>query len=199
VKGHYESPGKNLLARHYEHPSDRPKIFISELRVARLALEAQTIIHALIDEVDPALPARIDFCASGRPWSLSFAACETLRAHSEYAAWVAAFGFRPNHFTVDVGSLREYSSIEAVNELLKNRGFVLNASGGEIKGSPCTLLEQSSVMASAIDVQFDDGIHAVPGCYYEFARRYPMPNGQTYQGFIAASADRIFESTNKRS
>jgi hypothetical protein len=37
----------------------------------------------------------------------------------------------------------------------------------------------------------------VPACYYEFARRYPIANGELYQGFIAASADKIFESTNR--
>ncbi|MBI5535684.1 MAG: DUF1338 domain-containing protein [Deltaproteobacteria bacterium] len=196
-RGRYEFPAKKLLARHYEHPSDRPKIFVSELRVAELAPEAQAIIHGLVEAIDPARTERLDFCASGRPWSLTHAACEALRVHSEYAAWVAAFGFRPNHFTVDVGSLRAFGSIEALNALLKEHGFVLNASGGEVKGSPATLLEQSSVLANVIDVPFDDGVHRVPGCYYEFARRYPMADGRTYQGFIASSADRIFESTDK--
>lgn len=39
----------------------------------------------------------------------------------------------------------------------------------------------------------------IPSCYYEFARRYPDPRtGRVYDGFVAASADKIFESTNKR-
>jgi hypothetical protein len=46
---------------------------------------------------------------------------------------------------------------------------------------------------------FEEGSFEVPGCYYEFARRYAMPSGQLYQGFIAKSADKIFESTNKLS
>ena len=37
----------------------------------------------------------------------------------------------------------------------------------------------------------------VPSCYYEFAKRYSDSTGQIYQGFVTASADKIFESTNK--
>ena len=36
----------------------------------------------------------------------------------------------------------------------------------------------------------------VPSCYYEFARRYPLPSGELFQGFVPASADKIFESTD---
>jgi hypothetical protein len=39
--------------------------------------------------------------------------------------------------------------------------------------------------------------HEIPTCYYEFARRYPLADGRLYQGFVAASADRIFESTHR--
>ncbi len=52
-------------------------------------------------------------------------------------------------------------------------------------------------MASEIPVKFDDGLHNIPGCYYEFAKRYPLANGKLYQGFVAKSADKIFESTNR--
>ncbi len=64
--------------------------------------------------------------------------------------------------------------------------------GGEIKGSPQQLLEQSSTIADQVPVEFDEGIKNIPSCYYEFARRYPMDNGSLYQGFIAASADKNF-------
>ena len=47
-------------------------------------------------------------------------------------------------------------------------------------------------------MKFDDGSKVIPCCYYEFARRYPLPNGNLFQGFVAKSADKIFESTNRR-
>ena len=53
-------------------------------------------------------------------------------------------------------------------------------------------------MADKIDVNFTDGQHQIPGCYYEFARRYAGADGEIYQGFIAASADKIFESTDAK-
>jgi hypothetical protein len=43
---------------------------------------------------------------------------------------------------------------------------------------------------------FTEGEFDIPGCYYEFARRYPDADGKLYSGFIAKSADKIFESTN---
>ena len=39
-------------------------------------------------------------------------------AESEYAAWVAAFGFRVNHFTVDVGALSTFPDLEALDAFL---------------------------------------------------------------------------------
>ena len=73
---------------------------------------------------------------------------------------------------------------------------MLNTSGGEIKGSPEVCLAQSSTMADSMPVAFSDATVAIPSCFYEFAQRYAMANGELYQGFVAASADKIFESTN---
>ena len=197
-RGDYTFPEKKLVARHYEPTSgDRPKIFISELRVAQLDAEAQSILGGLIDQVGASTAARFDLCVSGRPWKLDHASYARLRAQSEYAAWVAAFGFRPNHFTVLVNALETLPSLEEVNAFLEAEGFLLNEAGGKIKGNPEARLEQSSVLANNIDVAFEDGIHTIPGCYYEFAKRYPLPDGMLYEGFIAASADKIFESTDR--
>jgi hypothetical protein len=197
-KGRYRFPEKKLVARHFEPPRpDLPKIFVSELVLEELSPLARTIVEELVDQVDPQRAARFDFCILGRPWRVTYKVYEQLAAESEYAAWVAAFGFRPNHFTVDVGSLRTLSSIAQVNDLLRAHGFTLNTSGGEIKGSPAELLEQSSVLANIVEVPFEDGRYRIPACYYEFAKRYPLPDGRLYQGFIAASADKIFESTDR--
>ncbi|MEM0515849.1 DUF1338 family protein, partial [Pseudoalteromonas sp. YIC-827] len=94
--------------------------------------------------------------------------------------------------------LAQFDTIEQVNQKLKDAGFALNTSGGEIKGSPEVLLEQSSTLADDARVKFSDGEFAVPSCFYEFALRYLQPNGEIYTGFVAASADKIFESTNAR-
>jgi hypothetical protein len=194
--GSYTFEEKRLVAKHYEAPG-LPKVFISELQVEQFDAEFRKSVSGMVGEMDMSYPGRFDLCVSGRPWDLSYEVYQQLREASEYAAWVAAFGFRPNHFTVLVNELTTFDSLQQVNDLLEEEGFVLNDSGGKIKGTPEQMLEQSSTIANNVDVLFSDGVHRIPGCYYEFARRYPGPDGQLYQGFIASSANRIFESTDR--
>ncbi len=106
------------------------------------------------------------------------------------------WGYRANHFTVSVNHLQCYNSLEAVNEKVKSAGYLLNTSGGEIKGNKDVMLEQSSTMADTMSVDFSDKRMSIPSCFYEFAKRYHTSNGKIYTGFVAASADKIFESTN---
>lgn len=196
---HYRFAAKKLKARHYEHPDPAvPKIFISELLLEECSPTLQAIVSGLLAQMPAKAPDDPAFLASGRPWDLSFADYETLIAESEYAGWLAALGFRANHFTVSVNQLPGFDSVAAVNARLKAEGFVLNSAGGDIKGSPAVMLEQSSTMADRVPVAFSDGSHAIPGCFYEFAFRYPRADGRLYSGFVEASADKIFESTNVR-
>jgi hypothetical protein len=48
-----------------------------------------------------------------------------------------------------------------------------------------------------IQLKIVEGLKEIPACYYEFAKRYPDADGKLYSGFIAKSADKIFESTDK--
>lgn len=200
VRGDYEFTAKNLTAVHFEHQdnANHPKIFLSQLNVEPLSDDCQHIIAKLDSQVDAALTGEVDFLFSGRPWELSFADYILLLQESEYAAWTAAFGYRANHFTVSINHLLTFFDIESLNKLLQQEGFRLNQSGGLVKGTPEQLLEQSSTMADMVHVKFSDTAHTIPGCFYEFAKRYPQSNGRLYQGFIAASADKIFESTDNK-
>lgn len=197
-QGEYHFEQKKLYARHYEHPDPlQPKVFISELLLAQCSPTLQQQAQALIEQVDPARPGEAAFLYSGCPWSMiTYAQYQQLAAESEYAAWVAAWGYRANHFTVSVNELTAFATLEAVNERLQDAGFKLNNSGGLIKGSPAALLEQSSTMADHYLLEFADGSFTIPSCFYEFARRYPTADGSLYTGFVAASADKIFESTH---
>lgn len=197
-KKDYHFKTKKLYAKHYEHSNEKmPKIFISELLIDQLSLGAQKTIEGVIEQLSDSAITSPEFSYSGRSWDLSYTVYEQLAAESEYASWVAAIGFRPNHFTVFVNSMKNYNTIEKVNQFLEANGYTLNSSGGKIKGTPDELLEQSSTMAELVRVGFSDGFHEVPGCYYEFARRYTDAQGHLYQGFVATSADKIFESTNR--
>lgn len=195
-KGEYQFKVKKLYAEHFEHPH-LPKVFISELLVEQLSASAQKMIESLISSMNFRLNERPDFCISGRPWEISYKDYQTLLAESEYAAWMSAFGFRVNHFTVLVNELKTFKNLKDVNSALKEAGFRLNTSGGEIKGSSQIGLEQSSTLAEPVSVSFRDGTFSIPGCYYEFAHRFPV-NGALYNGFVEQSADKIFESTNVR-
>lgn len=198
-KGDYNFEAKKLSAKHFEHPDDtQPKVFISELRVNELSEKVQTIIERLVDAMDADAVHADNFLYSGRHWAISKEDYDILLDESEYAAWLAAWGFRANHFTVSVNHLNHIDTLSDVNEQLKSAGFVLNSAGGEIKGGPEVYLAQSSTMADKAEVAFSDAAAVIPSCFYEFAQRYTMPNGERYQGFVAASADKIFESTNAK-
>ncbi len=198
-KQDYHFKVKKLYAKHYEHEGDprQPKIFISELILDQFSSELQSVINSIVDQIPEEKIRSPEFSYSGRSWDLSYNQFEKLSSESEYAGWVASIGFRPNHFTVFVNEMKKFNTIQKVNEFLESRGYILNSSGGKIKGNAEEFLEQSSTMAETVSVQFDEGQFKVPGCYYEFAKRYPQNNGKLYQGFVAASADKIFESTNR--
>ncbi len=190
---------KKLVAFHYEHSDlSLPKVFISELETRKFSATVQAAAKLAADSVPKDLVKKDEFLWSRRPWKASYKTYQELLTESEYAAWMYAFGFRSNHFTISVNALKSFEDLQAVNAFVKGSGYALNAAGGEIKGVPSDLLEQSSTLAEKASVDFEEGSFEIPSCYYEFARRHPMKNGQLYGGFLAANADKIFESTNVR-
>lgn len=195
--GQYDFSAKKLDAKHFEHTdSTMPKVFISELRVEEFPSDVQSIINGLIAQLPDNVSERPDFLYSGRMWEISSKDYETLLDVSEYAAWLAAWGYRANHFTVSINHLDNFDDILTVNATLKEAGYALNSNGGEVKGDEGVKLEQSSTLADKALVDFSDKSQEIPSCFYEFAKRYPLSNGELYTGFVAASADKIFDSTN---
>lgn len=194
-KGQYDFPAKKLKAYHFEKEGF-PKVFISELLVESFDKKSKALLEAFISTI-PKQTSVEELFEREKFWELSIEDYEYLCSKTEYGAWVGAWGFRPNHFTVLVNSLKKFTSLEALNLFLKQKGFLLNSSGGEIKGSREELLQQSSIMADRSMVEFKEGMREVPSCYYEFALRFKDKEGELYEGFIAASADKIFESTNE--
>lgn len=198
-KGEYIFEAKHLFAKHFEHKTDKmaPRVFISQLILEDFSEFLQKTIKETLDSADDKAYQDSELIFKGRIWKKpSYETYKKLREESEYAAWMYVYGFRANHFTVSVDHLQNYNDIHAVNQLIKDNGFKMNDSGGEVKGTPEELLEQSSIMAEIIEVDFEEGKFNIPACYYEFAKRYPDSDGKLYSGFIAKSADKIFESTN---
>lgn len=199
VKGEYHFNTKKLTAKHMEHKNDSsiPKVFISQLEISECSDFVQKTALQCIDKIPAKLLNSEEILYAGAQWGeLDYYIYQKLLKESEYAAWVYVFGFRANHFTVHVNYLKQFNSVELVNAFLKENHFKLNVSGGEIKGTPEQKLEQSSTMANEVNIKFKQGTYPVLNSFYEFAKRYPLDNGGLYQGFIAASADKLFESTN---
>lgn len=200
-RGEYVFEEKHLFARHFELKAfkDAPRIFISELQTEKFSPFVKKTVKKLVDEIPAAMFGSEKLVHSGRLWGKpSFEIYQKLKDESEYAAWVYVYGFRANHFTVSINFLKKYETIQKVNQFLKDNQFSLNDSGGEIKGTPAELLEQSSIKAGKLPVEFIEGTYTIPSCYYEFARRFPDKDGNLYGGFIAKSADKIFESTDNK-
>lgn len=194
----YSFEQKRLRAWGYIHPDRYPRIFLSELETEKFSSEFQDLVAGLCAQVPLSLVDGPSAFRAGRIWSpIEYDTWLTLREESEYAAWLAALGLRANHFTISVNALRTFADLASLLDFIESEGFNLNVAGGRIKGDPSLLLEQASTLADRVPVRFAGGeTHHVPTCYVEFARRYPRPDGKIYQGFVAASADRIFESTD---
>ncbi|OMH33286.1 DUF1338 domain-containing protein [Motiliproteus sp. MSK22-1] len=195
----YIFKSKNLIAKSYNHSDkDAPKIFLSELQRHHLSDSSQKILSRLVSDIPANCLNGCSIFFDDLLWSpISIEDYDTLLSESEYAAWTATMGLRANHFTVSVNHLKQFNEVSDINQLLKDCGFAINTSGGEVKGTPEIYLEQSSTLADKITVEFADGTERViPSCFYEFAKRYPMSDGELFQGFVADNADRIFESTN---
>lgn len=195
----YHFEAKKLVAKSYRHADETlPRIFLSELQRHLLSSESQAILHTMVDQIpaNPVVDASIFW--SGIHWQpVTFIAYTALLKESEYAAWMSYMGLRANHFTVSINHLKTLTDLQPLLDVLTAAGFNINDVGGQIKGTPAELLEQASTMADKVQITFaDNEVATIPSCFYEFAKRHPDANGNLFQGFVAANADKIFESTN---
>jgi hypothetical protein len=192
----YAFEDKKIRAYGYLHPEKRwPRIFLSELETEKLSPATRQTIDSLVAQVEPQRVKDPGVLNGGPLWApVSRETYLALLAESEYAGWVAVNGLCANHFTVSVNGLSTFSTLEDLLELLQSEGFEMNTAGGLIKGSPDVLLEQGSTVADRRIVRLAGGEETeITTCYVEFARRY-----QDFDGFVPASADKIFESTDVR-
>ena len=198
IKDFYDFPEKKLHALYLGHENATwPRVFISELRVEDCPAVVQDRVHAALGAAPDCHEEPLEeILTHGRYWPLGYAEYAEVAAVSEYAGWVLAHGICVNHFTIDINALNTFAGINEFCEELEMQGYLLNKSGGMIKGSEETGLMQASTMAPEVAVQFDDIEADIPGCYVEFAQRFVSAEGEQFDGFIAAQANKIFESTN---
>jgi hypothetical protein len=209
---------KKLHAYWYAPPAPHyPRIFLSELWVGGMPGNVQRVIKSYtqhltadpVDALDFSDPAAIDGFLHSSCWGLpTFGDYEALAAESEYAAWAIYNRYYLNHFTISVHGLPPgFNTVPDFSRFLEAEGFRLNNAGGKIKTSPDGLLLQSSTVAKKVAAEFADRVvKKIPGSYVEFAERRVLPEfahlapeevkrEHRREGFEAANADKIFEST----
>lgn len=200
ARGEYDFKAKKVYGRHYEHISDpdAPKVFISELLLEQFSEALQKTVRERLDSLPDEVYDDPMLVYKGSLWGkIPFDTYNSLRQESEYAAWTLVYGYRANHFAIKVNDLKHFHSLQDVNAFVKRNGYLMNSSSGsEIYGAPEELLEQSAIRAEVRPIEFSDGTFEIPSCFYEFTLRYRDEEGDFYQGFKAANADKIFESTN---
>ncbi|HET9627569.1 MAG TPA: DUF1338 domain-containing protein [Kofleriaceae bacterium] len=173
----------------WRHPDPAlPALLVGELCVGALSPAAQAIVHGLVAQLPRELAARPDAAWAGRPWQVSHADYLALAAESPHAAWLAAFGLRAHHFTVAFDSLASFPDLDALAAFLAEHGFRIDDHGaghaGRIQGSRAQALEQIATRHELARVAFSDTTARVPGCRYELARRYALPTGERFSGFL---------------
>ncbi|HLS96459.1 MAG TPA: DUF1338 domain-containing protein [Sphingobacterium sp.] len=217
-RDYYHFEEKKLHAYWYAPPTPNyPRIFVSELIVSALSLEAQQIIRKYTDPIVEDPVDKLDL-ANGEEvasflqtplWELPTSEeYKRLLAESEYAAWVIYNRYYLNHYTVSIHELPDgYNTLEEFNAFVESLGITLNTAGGKIKTSEDGLLRQSSTVSTLYNALFADGeTLEIAGSYVEFAERGPLPEfskvpkGQLKRehrrdGFETNNADKIFEST----
>jgi hypothetical protein len=196
----YHFPHKHLRAYGYIPDDDSlPLLFLSELVLAEMPPFLRNWFHRASAQATTPLEPLPTLLLGVRPWALpTFAEYQELNRVSPYAAWLSVWGFRANHFTVAVHELPARPGLGALVETLMKEGVAMNTEGGLIQGTRADCLEQASTLAEPRLIQFKDGEHEIPSCYYEFAERHLDPDGHLYRGFVAQSANNIFESTTAR-
>ena len=146
------------------------------------------MIGALIGQLPAGVGERGDLAWAGRPWRVAHAAYRALHAESEAAAWLAAFGLRVHHFTIDVGALATFPDLAALDAFLVEHGFSLDDRRGEIEGSAAARIERSATRPEPVAVELADATVRIPGSGYEFVRRHRLPSGELFHGFAPGSA-----------
>ena len=97
---------------------------------------------------------------------------------------VAAFGFLVNHFTIDAGALSTFPDLAALGAFLVEHGFALDDPGATIRGARGERIERAATRPDPVAVEFADATVRIPSCHYELVRRYPLPSGELFTGFV---------------
>ncbi len=179
--GDYTFDDVHLRAIHMVQPG-LPRVFISELDVDKLPIAAQDGLARLAPDAAPPidralLPAW--FCAPPPPRACDL---DAVAAHSQYGAWLLAFGRRVNHFTGRVDDVAVWQ------QRMRGNGVAMK---DDIEGGVDGELRQTATQAARVDVRLADGsVRRLPYAYFEIAQRRVG-----FDGFLRAQARQLFDMT----
>lgn len=204
--------------RHQDDPEGIPQYFVSELHPERFSPAFQAAVDRVLatsrDPLTPAARDRLNRLARERALPFDDAAAllavlvscferqheppslsdyEALLRESPEMAWIATEGNAFNHATARVADL------EAVAEAQRRAGRPIKDT---IEVSSTGRVRQTAFKAAVAEREFADGEgnvvrRQVPGSFYEFISRDPLPDGSGLDlGFDAANAQGIFKMTS---
>jgi len=221
LAGLYPLDRLKMTGRAYAHldlPEAIPQFFLSELHVDRFSPAfGEAAVRVFGDSQDPlsgasnvllaqlAAEGQADFtlaeaglpglvAAFGRHHPIpTVEDYETLLAESSEAAWIATEGSAFNHATDRV------ADVEAVAEAQRRAGRLIK---DEVEISSSGRVRQTAFKADPVERLFHHGerviARTVPGSFYEFITRDPLPAGGLDLRFDSANAQGIFKMTAAR-
>ena len=201
-----------------DYPEDIAQFFLSELHPERFSPGFQAAVQRVTgtskDPVTPAARALLEKLESTRSLSLgeatqllpvlvacfarqhaepSLADYETLLAESPEMAWISTEGTAFNHATDRV------ADVDQLAAELKTLGLPMKAT---VETSQSGRVRQTATLAARVQRNFrtpDGGMteKEVPGSFYEFITRLPLPeeDGKLDLGFDSSNAQAIFKMT----
>ncbi len=197
--------------RHRDLPEHVPQYFVSELHAERfspgfqaaaarvLGTSRDPLAGVALDDLSadlsadpasllPTLVATLVACVRRHHDPPSLADYETLLAESAEMAWIATEGTAFNHATDRVPDVVALAETErAAGRPIKD-GVEVSRSGRVI---------QTAHRAAPVERAFAGGeVRTVPGSFYEFITRLPLPDGSGIDlAFDASNAQEIFTMT----
>lgn len=201
--------------KHHRFPETIAQFFVSELHPEQFStLFQSTVTRVLAESVDPLGPQDLSRLHTlerdgSLPWQDALCllpkiiACfdrhhgpvrwddyQVLRTESAEMAWISTEGNAFNHATDRV------LDIEATSASQRAKGRSIKPT---IETSASGRVRQTAFQAAMVDRPFlheDDWVtQKVPGSFYEFIQRSPLPSGELDLAFDSSNATAIFKMT----
>lgn len=219
MAGLYPLDRLGMTGRAYAHqdlPEAIAQFFVSELHPERFSPSFQAAVDRVVgnsrDPLDDAAGTRLARLAADGVLPFGDAAAlvpaliacfdrqhdvpaladyQVLKAKSAEMAWISTEGNAFNHATDRVADVEAVAAAQkALGRPTKDRVEV--SSSGRVR--------QTALRAAQVERPFRDAdgrivMHTVPGSFYEFISRDPLPEGGLDLGFDSANAQGIFKMT----